>query len=74
MFGPMTLYEFIQADEMEQIETFWDGVLVGTCIKDSFTWECRQVNDFYIEYRKDEIGRHHVEMKCHKKTVLIKPV
>ena len=72
MFNNMTLYDFRASDEMEQIEAFWDGVLVGTCVKDEQPWECKQINDFYIEYRI-EGGRFYRDMKCHKNTTLIEP-
>lgn len=44
----MTLYDFRASDEMEQIEAFWDGIVIGQSDKDRKLWECRQVNDFYI--------------------------
>ena len=44
------LYDFIQLDEMEQLEAYWEGVSVGSCTKDSKEFE--QTNrGFYVEYR-----------------------
>ena len=54
---------------MEQIEAYWEGVHVGTMVKDGKEFECKQINDFYIEYRIE--GRHYRDMKCHKNPVLI---
>jgi hypothetical protein len=48
----MTLYQFNQLDEMEQIEAFWDGTLVGERQDGEFTVECRQIHSLYVEYRK----------------------
>jgi hypothetical protein len=47
----MTLYEFNSADEMEQIEAFWNGVLVGIRHEGAFEIECRQIDGFYVEYK-----------------------
>lgn len=51
----MTLYQFNLLDEMEQIEAFWNGVLVGEVKEGELhTIECRQIDDFYVEYLKRE--------------------
>ena len=67
----MTLYDFIQLDEMEQIEAYWNGIEVGSFTKNGKIFECRQIEDFYVEYRIE--ARHYFEMKCHKNTNLIEP-
>ena len=68
----MTLYEFMQLDEMEQIEAYWEGVLVGSYTKDSKVFECKQIDDFYVEYRRVD-GQFYKDMKCHKNPKLIEP-
>jgi hypothetical protein len=50
----MTLYKSNSLDEMEQIEAFWDGVLIGKREEGEFTIECRQIDDFYAEYKSRE--------------------
>ena len=68
----MTLYDFKTLDEMEQIEAYWDGVLVGTMFKDGKEFECKQINDFYVTYRIED-SRFYRDMHCHKNPVLIEP-
>lgn len=68
----MNLYQFIQLDVAEQIEAYCEGVDVGTYSKDGLTYECKQINDFYIEYRIED-GRHYWDIKCHKNPNLIEP-
>jgi len=49
----MTLYQFNALDEMEQIEAFWKGVLIGEVTEgEESTIECRQIDGFYVEYLK----------------------
>ena len=72
MLSSMTLYDFRALDEAEQIEAFWDGILVGSATIDGYQYECRQVNDFYINFRIQS-GRFYRDMHCHKNTVLIEP-
>jgi hypothetical protein len=67
----MTLYQFNLADEMEQIEAFWDGTFVGEIQVDDYTIECRQINDFYVEYKKK--NGHYVDMRSHRNPKLIEP-
>ena len=48
----MTLYEFNQLDELEQIETFWvEGQKVGERASKSFRYVLYQVNGFYVEIK-----------------------
>ena len=50
----MTLYEFNQLDELEQIETFWvEGQKVGERLGKSFRYVLYQVTDFYVEVKYD---------------------
>lgn len=65
----MTLYQFKQLDEGEQIEAFWDGVLVGERTEGSFVFECRQIDDFYVEYKIRD--RDYKEMKCFRNPDLL---
>jgi hypothetical protein len=57
----MTLYDFIQMDEMEQAEAVWSGTLAGT----RHEGECRillyKINEFYVE------AWYHVEHNVLKK-------
>ena len=50
----MTIYQFLASDEMEQIEAFLEGVLVGEIKEGEFVIECRQIDGFYVEYKKKE--------------------
>ena len=68
----MTLYEFRALDEAEQIEAYWNGISVGTYFKDGVEYECKQINDFYVEFRIEE-KRFYRDMRCHKNTNLIEP-
>ena len=72
MAAKLSLYDFIQLDEMEQLEAYWEGVSVGSHSKDGKEFECKQIEDFYVEYRIEE-GRFYPDMKCHKNTNLIEP-
>ena len=72
MAAKLSLYDFIQLDETEQIEAYWEGVPVGSCTKDGKEFECKQIEDFYVEYRIED-GRFYRDMKCHKNTNLIEP-
>lgn len=67
----MTLYDFKILDETEQLEAFWDGILVGSKTILGIDFECRQVNDFYIVYKTHE--GFYYNMHCHKNTKLIEP-
>jgi hypothetical protein len=67
----MTLYQFLRSDEMEQIEAFWDGVLVGSRSEGAFVIECRQIDDFYVEYKI--LGGHYIDMCAFKNTDLLHP-
>ena len=72
MFGKLSLYDFIQLDEMEQIEAYWQGIFVGSYQKDGKVFECKQINDFYVEYRIEN-DRFYRDMRCHKNINLIEP-
>jgi hypothetical protein len=67
----MTLYQFLRSDEMEQIEAFLDGVLVGCRSEGAFVIECRQINDFYVEYKI--LGEHYIDMCAFKNTDRLQP-
>ena len=65
----MTLYEFNGADEMEQIEAFWNGVVIGERSDGEFKIECRQIEDFYVEYKiKDH---QYIDMRSFKNPDLL---
>jgi hypothetical protein len=67
----MTLYQFNAADEMEQIEAFWDGALVGRIEKEGFLYECRQIDDFYVEYKIKD--RQYIKFKSFRNPELLQP-
>ncbi|HWI90426.1 MAG TPA: hypothetical protein VNT20_04085 [Flavisolibacter sp.] len=67
----MTLYEFLMLDETEQVEIFWNGVPVGSVCDGAFVIECRQIDDFYIEYKI--LGGHYIDMCGFKNPDLLKP-
>lgn len=65
----MTLYEFNSADEMEQIEAFWNCVVIGERSDGEFKIECRQIEDFYVEYKiKDH---QYIDMRSFKNPDLL---
>ena len=50
----MTMFEFNQLDELEQIKTFWvEGQKVGERLGKSFRYVLYQVTDFYVEVKYD---------------------
>jgi hypothetical protein len=67
----MTLYEFIHIDEMEQIEAFWNGVLIGERPEGEFKFECRQIDDFYVEYKI--LNGQYIDMCTFKNPDLLQP-
>lgn len=67
----MTLQEFKQLDHIAQIEAFWHATIVGKYHKEQYSFECRQVDDFYVEYKTD--GNKLLEMRCHHEMKLLKP-
>lgn len=67
----MTLQEFKQLDHIAQIEAFWHARIVGKYHKDPYSFECRQVDDFYVEYKTD--GNKILEMRCHHEINLLNP-
>jgi len=58
-------------DEGEQIGAFGHGVSVGEYRADGFTFECRQIDDFYVEYKKNE--NHYVDMRAFRNLDLLQP-
>jgi hypothetical protein len=67
----MTLYEFNSIDEMEQIEAFWNGVLVGERSDGEFKIECRQIDDFYVEYKI--LNGQYIDMRSFKNPEMLQP-
>jgi hypothetical protein len=47
----MTLYQFKLLDEMEQIETVWNSVLLAERSDDQYNYELYQIDAFYAEVR-----------------------
>jgi len=60
----MSLNEFLGFDEMEQIEAFWTGVFIGRRSDGGFVIECRQIDDFYVEYKI--LGGHYIDIHVFK--------
>jgi hypothetical protein len=56
---------------MEQIEAFWNGVFIGKRSDGEFEIECRQVNDFYVEYKIS--GHQYMDMRSFKSPDLLQP-
>ena len=56
---------------MEQIEAFWDGVYIGERSDGEYKIECRQINDFYVEYKI--LGGHLIDMHSFKEPGLLQP-
>ncbi len=68
----MTLYQFNVLDEMEQIEAFWDGVVIGEINDENGnTIECRQIDGFYVEYKKKD--GIYLDMRSFKNPDLLQP-
>jgi hypothetical protein len=67
----MTLYQFSLSDEMGQIEAFWDGMLVGQRKSGEFLIECRQIDDFYVEYKILE--KQYIDMRSFRNPDLLMP-
>ncbi len=65
------MYEFLGSDEMEQVEAFWGAVFVGERLENGIKIICKQLNDFYIEYKiKNEI---YLDMRVFKNPDLLQP-
>lgn len=56
----MTLYDFAFMDELSQLEAFWEGDFIGERCDGGFVMMCRQVGDFYIEYKT--LGGHYINV------------
>lgn len=67
----MTIYEFNSADELEQIEAFWNGVTVAERNDGEFKIECRQIDDFYVEYKK--LDGQYRDMRSFKNPDMLQP-
>jgi len=49
----MTFEQFLEADEMEQIEAIWRGKLVAEKSDSDFRFELYEVDGFYIEAKRN---------------------
>lgn len=65
----MNLYQFLPADEMEQIEAFWKGVLVGERMEGECKIICKQIDGFYVEYKLQ--GTSYIDMRAFKNPDLL---
>ena len=46
----MTIYEFGQLDEMEQIEVIWEAIEIGKRENREHTITLYSIDNFYVEY------------------------
>ena len=67
----MTLKEYKDLDEIEQILLFWKGCYIGSFREDDYVYECRQLDGFYIELRTDLCS--FAEIFCHMDTNFLDP-
>ena len=67
----MSLYEFLRSGEIEQIEAFWTGVFIGQRSDGQFVIECRQIDDFYVEYKI--LRGHYIDLCAFKNPDLLQP-
>lgn len=67
----MTLQEFIDLSETEQMEFFWNGVFVGEVREGEFKIACHQVEDFYVEYKI--LGGHYLDMRLFRNPDFLDP-
>lgn len=58
---------------MEQIELFWEAVHIGERKEDSYVLICRQIEDFYVEYKIDPNNEMYVDLRVFRDTSLIEP-
>ena len=69
----MTLPQFNRLSEMEQIELFWDAVHIGERKDGGYVLVCRQIEDFYVEYKIDPDNEMYVDLRVFRDTSLIEP-
>lgn len=67
----MTIQEFKELDRTQQIMKFFGGVEVGKFEKDGILTECKQVEDFYVEYTIKLENHFQLNMECHRDTSLL---
>ena len=49
----MTIEQFIEADEMEQIEAIWDGRLIAETKDKDYNYKLYEIDSFYVETKQD---------------------
>lgn len=59
----MDLYQFTLLDERQQQKIFEKGVLVGRLSRNGWDYECRQVDYFYVEYRKEPYEGEYLSLR-----------
>lgn len=67
----MTLAQYKNLDELEQLLTFWKAVPVGEYTKGVYTYECRQLDSFYIELTT--LSGSYVKLYSHMDTNRLEP-
>lgn len=59
----MDLYQFTLLDEKDQQELFEQGVLVGRLWRNGYEYECRQVDYFYVECRREPLHDEYLSLR-----------
>ena len=67
----MTIQQFKELDRTQQIMKFFGGVSIGKYEKDGILTECKQVEDFYVEYRIKLTDYFQLGMECHADASLL---
>ena len=67
----MTLEEYKNFDELEQLLLFWKAVRVGEYTGAEYCFECRQLDSFYIELTTN--GGSYVQLYPHMDTDRLDP-
>ena len=67
----MTLAQYKNLDELEQLLAFWKAVPVGEYTEGVYTYECRQLDAFYIELTT--LSGSYVKLYAHKDTNRLEP-
>ncbi|RYY45941.1 MAG: hypothetical protein EOO06_15535 [Chitinophagaceae bacterium] len=67
----MTIQEFKELDRTQQIMKFFSGVEVGKFEQDGILTECKQVDDFFVEYKIKITDYYQLGMECHSDTNLL---
>lgn len=67
----MTIHPFTSLDEIEQLEAFWQGTLLGERFDGEYRIVCKQIEDFYVEFLM--LGDLYKDMRAFKNPDLLQP-